>query len=261
MFLEKILNTNIGYFYNEQDVTQEEMSVLFCKHGCTLFSVEKINGLTIYKVIFDKNSKIVEEEGGIGFIFKCIHNCEIQYNRINKLPHDNWEELIDCWSCHQSEFASLKETGIKPVCDRILVSDFYCLLHKQNIPVCCQKAFEANVLKESSLYRVFYNEVNINYSCDRLIYNFFKEYFKCYSRFKMGFEDNCYEFMYLYDCLVIDSKENSSKKAIKIGYKKTKECDSVSQLNSFYMNEIEKSIEKHSINIFINEFKLTYVVE
>lgn len=67
----------------------------------------------------------------------CIH-CSTQITptlTLSRLPSTYWQELVDCWSCHEQEFAC-NRFDLAPSKDRMLIGDTL-WVHKMNVVDCC----------------------------------------------------------------------------------------------------------------------------
>ena len=216
--------------------------------GYDIVSKSIVEKYTIYKVrnkAYNKTNVIQEP-----LEISCIHNHPIKYTRINKLPHDNWEELIDCWSCHKSEFKTLRNHQLKIVQGRIFVSDFYCIIPSSDIPECCRGKDEST--------KFFFNEIIVNRYNTAHIYSFFDEYFKFYNRLFLRLKTRSFEIKYFYDCGV--KKDNIKYNAIKIGIKPTDRNEDVTEINDYFREQIEDHLIRNTTNIFVCGYEMAYIL-
>ncbi|KAI5174471.1 hypothetical protein PAEPH01_2083 [Pancytospora epiphaga] len=178
----------------------------------------------------------------------CLHGTPINYQSINRLPHDGWEELIDCWSCHKGEFKSMVNLEIKPRKGGILVSDFYMIADKGVIPSCC-----------GGVSKIYYNNLIINYSAQTLLYLFFNDYFQSKSLLVIEQDGVTYEIKYFYNCLLLS---DAIRRAIKVGIKITdKNADTERFLNTFYIDQIIKELTSTATNTKVLGYDLAFIRE
>lgn len=245
MFEERIFDTNIGYIYTKSKLN-------LCGEEYDVISFERIGEVCVYKLQYKEILKKKREKKK-NFVFYCKHNIMIDIERYNKLPHDNWEELIDAWSCHKNEFDNVKTFAIRACKQRVLLSDFYGLFHVTDIPICCRKECT------DELQKIFLNELNLSISNNSIIYAFFKEYFETYNKFTVCLKDGIYSVMILCECkYVTENKEEYD--AIKIGYKKIEKGENVTEINEFYMDAIKNMLETNKLGISINKHEITYII-
>ena len=220
-----------------------------------IINMKIVNDIIIYTI----NYQILYKNTEIQLEIKCKHNKIIQYKRLNKMPHLNWEELVDSWSCHKSEFKSLKNINIKSIDGRIMIGDFFCVIPKINIPYCCKTNIDDNCS-----VKIFYNELHINISDNKIIYDFFKEYFYSYYTLFLNLNIIKLEIRYLYDCniLLINNKSHQKQcKAIKIAVRITNKVDDIKEINDYYKNAILNHIKNNNLNIKFNDYTISYITD
>lgn len=159
---------------------------------------------------------------------KCLHGLKLNFATVNRLPQEGWQELIDCWSCHDNEFKSMLELDMKPRKNGILASNFYIIASDNVLPNCCK-----------AKVRCFYNELIHNYSDNMFIFKFFEEYFFHKSSIVLKNSGLIYEIKLFYRCGVVHN--NICKEAFKVGYKiSEKPEDEDSYIGEYFKNMIFK---------------------
>lgn len=178
---------------------------------------------------------------------RCIHNKNINFSEIHRLPQEGWQELIDCWSCHNNEFKGMLDLKIKPRKGGILVSNFYLLADKEILPNCCNK-------KE----KIFYNEIFSNFSTNQLIFKFFEEQFDMKNTIILLIKGKKYEIKMMYRCITIRKDINES---FKVGFKETvKNNDEDLYIGEYYKEKILEELINNSLEIDYLGYKFSFVV-
>ncbi|KAF9174469.1 hypothetical protein BGX21_009632 [Mortierella sp. AD011] len=70
-------------------------------------------------------------------LLKCDNNINSQENgpiqRVVDLPSEHWQELVDCWMCHEEDFTELREGDLGARLGQALVGGSYILIHAANV--------------------------------------------------------------------------------------------------------------------------------
>jgi len=53
--------------------------------------------------------------------------------RVVDLPSEHWQELVDCWMCHEEDFTELREGDLGARSGQALVGGTYLLIHAKNV--------------------------------------------------------------------------------------------------------------------------------
>ncbi|KAG0201989.1 hypothetical protein BGX28_005342 [Mortierella sp. GBA30] len=53
--------------------------------------------------------------------------------RVVDLPSEHWQELVDCWMCHEEDFTELREGDLGARLGQALVGGTYLLIHAANV--------------------------------------------------------------------------------------------------------------------------------
>lgn len=53
--------------------------------------------------------------------------------RVVDLPSEHWQELVDCWMCHEEDFTELREGDLGARIGQALVGGTYILIHSANV--------------------------------------------------------------------------------------------------------------------------------
>lgn len=177
---------------------------------------------------------------------RCIHGKQLRFSSVNRLPQEGWQELIDCWSCHDHEFRSLLDLKIIPRKSGILVSNFYLLAHEDVLPPCC-----------TGRTKLFYNELDTGYPHSHFVYKFFEEYFANKNSIVLDREKKALEIKLFYKCVLF---ENTFKEAFKIGIKETdKQLDSDSFIGEFFKKMIFDEIYQNCLGIKAMGYDLSFI--
>lgn len=177
---------------------------------------------------------------------KCKHGVSINQKSTHRLPQEGWQELIDCWSCHDHEFNSMLDLKIKPRLGGILLSNFYMIADPQLIPKCC---FTEN--------KIFYNEITSSLSHNFYIYKFFEEYFAMKSIIVLSLEDKKYEIKLFYWCNLI-KKDNSP--AFKVGFRESdRQNDEDTFIGEFFKKLILNQLKENAIGITLLKYNLSFI--
>lgn len=232
----EVLENGDNYLYGEVDpfmlyldfsvINIEEIDGVIVR---TLSKIEHKKEISIYKPLHEK------------YRFVCCHGNDIEYLSINSLPSEGWEELIECWSCHNNEFKSVLDLKIRPRPKGILLSHLYFILNNEDLPACCS-------VSTKTIRKIFMNEVAVDgYTNQFFLFQFLKENFKMNIHFLYTFENKAYEMTYFYKCRIymLENGNLNSYNALKVGVKETN----------------KKVIDKESINNYFVELLHTKMVE
>ncbi|AFM99142.1 hypothetical protein EHEL_100490 [Encephalitozoon hellem ATCC 50504] len=176
-------------------------------------------------------SEDLEEESTLPNAFRCLHGNEVIHKSLNRLPQEGWEELIDCWSCHNCEFKTMLDLSPRPRKGGLLLSDFFLLINDSDLPRCCRK-------NNSSVRKLFYNEVLLQ-GCthEALAYSYLDFYFRNTPVLLLEVNQRRYEIRHFYKAMVmtVENKALVKRKAMKVGIKETeKPIEKNENINEFY---------------------------
>ncbi len=214
---------------------------------------EILNNIPIYTLIFKSRIETKTDFSyiNIGKIY-CPHGYEIRYKTINRLPRKDWEEQIDCWSCHSNEFKSLLSLKICPRKDGILVSNFYCIPDPSLLPMCCSKRKQ-----------YFFNELKIDFNIKKIIYLFFEDFFSFNPILVLEKPSGeSYSIKFFYKCVLLnDSKKNP---ALKICFRVNNNTAKPKIIQDDFINEeikdeIIKQLIFNSLKIKVMGFEMSYI--
>lgn len=240
--LEVVPESGRGFVYGDEALEQLRLVL-----ELTVERSEKVSGIRIHTVCtgecaapaFSLDLSQISE-------VKCIHGRRLQFSSVNRLPQEGWEELIDCWSCHNSEFRSMLDLKMVPRKNGILVSNFYLLAHRNVVPLCCREKT-----------KLFYNELCIGYPYSHLVYKFFEEYFANKGSIVLEYEKKAFEIKLFYKCILF---KDAFKEALKVGIKETdKQPDCDGFIGEFFKQVIFDEIEQNSLGIKIMGYSLSFI--
>lgn len=242
--IEVDLETGRGFAYGTESLE------LLRRHACgecRVERVERLPGLVVYTVAVPGLSVA---EGKFSLLepgeMECVHGERICYESVNRLPQDGWQELIDCWSCHDSEFRGMLDLKIRPRRMGILTSNFYFIAHESVLPPCC-----------SGRSKLFYGDVVTRHPRRSYIYKFFEEYFESKNSIVLEHGGRCHEIKYFYRCAVIGDGISS---AIKVGVKETDKPSVGSDfIDAAFVDGIFDEIAGNSIGIQILRYDLSFI--
>lgn len=234
-----------GFVYTENYYNKlKEMNIF----DLLIEKEEIINNTKIYTIIIKNKIKTNFQSFNLKDIktIKCSHGEEFDFKFINKLPQEGWQELIDCWSCHNCEFKSMLDLKIKPRKNGILVSNFYLLADENAIPSCCK-----NIAKFS------YENLKFDFSDSLFIYNFFEEYFFGKNSLIFQFKNKNYEIKLFYKCLLFIK---DFEKSLKIGIKITEKIPDFDVfIPDYYKEKIIENINANKINVLILGYEISFI--
>lgn len=210
---------------------------------------ETVDGMAVHTLLVRNvpNPEKTKNLRDIGRI-SCFHGKQIDYKTSNRLPHPDWHDLLDYWSCHDGEFRTLLELQTKPRVGGILLGDFHIVVHHDLLPPCCQ-----------STPLLFYNELSEKmFDDDFIIYNFFREYFMSKNKFCFTLKGRWYELKFFYACTYF---RTSYRPALKVGIKPINGGENPAcLLNEFYYHRIMENIESNSIGISLMGYTLSFIL-
>lgn len=177
---------------------------------------------------------------------KCKHGEPFKHKTVHRLPQEGWQELIDCWSCHDHEFRSMLDLKMSPRIGGILVSNFYLIAHSDVIPECCRDDV-----------KLFYDQISCSLSMNYFIYKFFEEYFAMKSTIVLLIEDKKYEIKLFYECNLI--KETAAQ-AFKVGFREsTKQNDADEFIGEYFKKRIFDQLIQNSIGLNLLGYRLSFI--
>lgn len=247
----ELLENGDGYIYNDLNIYKNLIDF-------TTTNIETVNKTCIYsisKINLKQTTNLVNFSYS-NYKLKCPHEKIIDYLTANKLPREGWEELIECWSCHDNEFKTMLDLNIKPRQKGILVSDLYFLINDCDLPFCCSK-------NKNSIRKIFFNEIKVEgYSDQNFLYNFFMNYFKSNSLFFYESGGKSYEINFFYHCTIVLVKDGKldNYKAMKVGVKETeKKVSEQNFINDYFKTQIQKSISK--IGVEVLNYEVGFIIK
>ncbi|KAF9764826.1 hypothetical protein NGRA_0244 [Nosema granulosis] len=237
----EVIENGDGFLYGDSDVYGQYINFI-------TLSTENVNGVLVKSIsnISHKSTPLLNSHPHKNYKFKCQHGIDIEYASINTLPSEGWEELIECWSCHNNEFKSMLDLTIKPRPKGILLSHLYIILNDNDMPECCTEGTRVP-------RKVFMNEINVEgFSNQVFLYKFLLEHFKMNSHFLYTLDNKVYELTCFYKCTVFIfvNGEFCGYKAIKVGVKETeKKMKEKNSINEYFIRLIHTSMMRAEIEI------------
>lgn len=190
--------------------------------------------------------------------FRCLHGIKIAHRSLNRLPQEGWEELIDCWSCHNCEFRTMLGLTPRPRDGGLLLSDLFLLANDSDLPACCQR-------KDLSVRKLFYNEVvPSGWSHEMLVYLYLDSYFQNNSALLLEVDGEKYEVRCFYKAMlaVVEDKALRKRPAIKVGIKRTDRLsETTGSINEFYIRLIHRVVMSGTVGISILGYAVSFVQE
>lgn len=239
MFLELNPTTKTAYIYSKENEIIDNKYIQL--------STEKINTINIIKIEYPTHPIPKDNFINIHTLFDnliCTCGSQIKFTKLKKLPEDGWEELIDYWSCHNSEFKSMLDLKIKPCSGEALLSHFYFLAN--DFDLCCYS-------DESGVQKIFYNQVG--FDDVKIIYSFFVNYFLHNNSFRFCVSGDVYEIK-LFDFVII----NGCYDGFKVGYKICKKrIEKVNGINECIANGLLSMLDRNRIDISVLGYELSYI--
>ncbi|KAM0680810.1 hypothetical protein GINT2_001084 [Glugoides intestinalis] len=235
-----------GFAYGELAFnTLNSLPINYIIEKCEIVRDCKIWSFSVQN--YEKDSKQVDLHN-ISNV-KCTHGNNIVFKTVHRLPQDSWQELIDCWSCHNNEFKEMLNLKISPRPGGILLSNFYLLANQDTLPECCKG--------ES---KFFYNEIKCVFSDSLFIYKFFEEHFEAKSTLVLRIEDKNYEIKLFYSCVLCKADSCDIVDAFKVGFKITdKNNDNDSSVGEYFKNQIFTSLKNNSLKIAILDYEVSFI--
>ncbi|KAI5149349.1 hypothetical protein ENBRE01_0854 [Enteropsectra breve] len=177
----------------------------------------------------------------------CSHGKELNFDSINYMPHCGWEDLVDCWSCHDSEFNSMLSLQPKARPGGILMSDFYLSAGEKVLPPCC-----------TSSTKIELQSLKTGHDDKAHIFRFFSEYFNQKNKIVIEYQSQRIEVKKFYDCLVIH--EGVLHNAIKIGFRESiKEIDFKGHIPEYYNFQIFEMITRNSLGLNVLNYSVSFI--
>lgn len=246
----EILSNNDGYIYLQKD---DNTNIRHYKDK--IVSHEIIDSINIYAVKDLCNTINLSDSDNSMLEFKCKHGINIQYSSLNLLPSENWHELIDCWSCHDNEFANVKNLRIKVRPNGILLSSFFILINSCDLPICCQ------VQEPTHVKKIWLNNLQgVNHK--KLIFFYLATYFNSNSVYIFQYEGKIYEIKLFYTCKCLIYEDKKYYNVMKIGIKEKHniyfdDTKMKETINEYYIKLIYESILH--INIKILDYQTGFI--
>lgn len=254
--LEIPLQSRTGFIYMLEGLTLEDFARLVSiRH----LSTEHCGGMDIATVEVLEDFIFLEDPERLApSEIKCMHSCTISHESANILPQDGWEELIDCWSCHNCEFKTMLELVPRPRKHGVLLSDFFLLINDADLPGCCQNG-------DFSSRKLFYNEIELcGYPHSRVIYMHLNAYFRGRNMLLLVVDDVNYEIRYFYSVMLVNAADGAAmkKEALKVGIRRTTRIVEPSgSINRFYAERIHSAIVSNAVGTSILGYQISFVIK
>ncbi|KAM0679316.1 hypothetical protein BDAP_000183 [Binucleata daphniae] len=240
MLVELHKEQEFGYIYvlNNKEMVNFEY---------TLVKTENIFGILVHKIKHkidtSHNNQKFDFEGIVkNMSCKCTKRFNIM--QINALPEEGWEDLIDFWSCHDSEFRSMLDLKPKPRKGGVLTGDFYFLINENES--CCFKK-----------QKIFYNEVFDEKTCMLIIYHFLMKYFKHQSKYILHTQNKVYELCFFDEVFIFENDE--AKPALKLGIKQSAKVYTKNEnINDFFCQTLYNELIENRLKITVFAYNITY---
>lgn len=255
--LELPPDTRKGFLYLTND---EVFSTFKGLKGLDFLYMENQEEVKIMAVSILENSLLWSEdseaEEALPNAFRCLHGNEMIHKSLNRLPQEGWEELIDCWSCHNCEFRTMLNLSPRPREGGLLLSDFFFLINDSDLPRCCRN-------NDSSVRKLFYNEV-LQHGCthEALVYSYLGSYFQNRNLLLLEVNQTRYEIRYFYKTMVItiENKSLCKREAMKVGIKETsKPVEKNESINEFYSKLIYGTVVSAAIGATALGYRISLV--
>lgn len=241
MLLELNPITKVAYIYkNIQDNSELKHNQITC---------ETLSPYKIIGVEYPSHPKPISNIIDLYTLFtqiKCKCGTLLAFSKLKRLPEEGWEELIDYWSCHNSEFKSMLDLKIQPRKGEALVSHFYFLANKSDM--CCYEG--------DDIMKIFYNEVN--FSSREIIYTFFVNYFLHNNSLRFAVGEDVYEIK-LFDSVII--MKEKYHEAFKVGFRICrKKCNRATVLNEYFAKIILDVLYENKLDIVVLNYSLSFIL-
>ncbi|RVD91633.1 hypothetical protein TUBRATIS_19040 [Tubulinosema ratisbonensis] len=207
--------------------------------------IEKLNNTTIVSGVPYILPKLTYKSEDKEILLKCIHNNPYKYKYIKRMPRENFIELIDSYTCHipikPTLFTNFKESTI-------FLADFYFLVHKNALPVCCKKE------------KIFFNEAITNLNYQSLIFNYLSNYF-IFKDFIVVKKEENFLIKYFHKTYFCDENLQMCE-GIKVGFKNTDmivrngEC-----INEYFLRLIYEFVKSKSIGVIVDNFEIAILYD
>lgn len=191
---------------------------------------------------------------------RCVHGLRFQIGSSKSLPPEGWEELLDCWTCCQSENNVLlgKKMLLRSQC--AFTSDFYFYAESSAVPDCCRKPLGCG----DGPCKIFYNTVVWNVHDTALIFEYFWSFFERKSVFLFDHESTRYEVKFFFKTMLCTKEKNRmvARDALKVGMKKTAKtfCDK-GHVNRYFMDKIYDVLVRNSIDIDVCGYRVSFIAQ
>lgn len=189
---------------------------------------------------------------------RCIHGASFQIGASKSLPPEGWEELLDCWTCCQSENNVLlgKKMVVRSGC--AFTSDFYFYTGSSAVPGCCRKALGCG----AEPCKIFYNTIVWDVQDTALVFEYFSSFFERKNIFLFDHRDTRYEVKFFFKTTLCTKDYNIilAKDALKVGIKETaKTIYDKGHVNRYFIDRIYDILMKNSIGVEICGYKMSFV--
>lgn len=191
---------------------------------------------------------------------RCIHGASFQIDSSKSFPREGWEELLDCWTCCQSENNVLlgRKMFIRDQC--AFTSDFYFYTESCTVPVCCKKSLGC----VNGPCKIFYNAIVWNVQDTALIFEYFWLFFERKSVFLFEHRSTKYEVKFFFKTTLCTRENNriTARDALKVGMKETARtfCDK-EHVNRYFMDKIYDILVRNNIGIEICGYKMSFITQ
>ncbi|KAL0265972.1 UNVERIFIED_CONTAM: hypothetical protein PYX00_011689 [Menopon gallinae] len=189
---------------------------------------------------------------------KCIHGASFRIGASKSLPPEGWEELLDCWTCCQSENNVLlgKKMVLKDGC--AFTSDFYFYTLGSAVPGCCKNALGYG----TEPCKIFYDAIVWDVPDTELVFDYLSSFFERKNVFLLEHGGTRYEVKFFFRTTLC-TKENGrllARDALKVGIKETARAfHDRCHVNRYFMDRIHDTLVRNSIDIEICGYRVSFV--
>jgi ubiquitin-protein ligase E3 D len=260
MMVELLPEVGIGYVYTQN--RKRDLEIVARHMSVKEIGVEATEKLEIVKIETEglEMSRNIECSPVTPGVIKCKHSNVVGYETYNHLPQEGWEELVDHWSCHNSEFKSVLDLRPTPRHGGLLVSGLFLLINSDDMPECCRR-------DGFPVLKMFHNEICLEgYTHSLLIYLYLRSYFETHEKFFLVRGNEKYEVKPFYFPKIFKMRNDAASdvlmeyNAIKVGFRRTDRIAGKSEyVNEFYMNAIYGELMANEVGAEVLGYRVSFI--
>jgi ubiquitin-protein ligase E3 D len=188
----------------------------------------------------------------------------VENTSVLRLPSENWEELVDMWSCHNREFEEMLGREISPRKNGVLYADLFIILERGRLACECMQGCSLADGGRGATEKLFFNEFSHALCENDLILLFLLEQFRTESKISLSDGMHVYAVRSLGQSRICaEFPPAGLRRGLKVGFVKKRgtsnEAVEGERINRYFAQAIIEKIEANRTGILLGSYELSFV--